>query len=409
MCNKPLITCPTTDTSASLAAISAKLATVIPPAESEIARINREARKNAKAKQAKPHGDPANGDPQQQQQSQDDGAPQAVGMLANLTTTTGGTTSPDGTNASSNSPQKSPTTKSSPPITTSLHESIIAEEWVNVHLETSGMNLIPVTELQAYITKPLAAAGHRAMLRHANDANGDDDDDDEDDDAATFSLRKKGGDAGPLARAGIDRRSLYKLGMPKDLVDRLYRALYVYTNGFHNIIKEIASHCPSFAEKHVAANVWLTFLLLLEQCEDGKYEMAMLKFNQATSEWKRDMQHVYQVEKQAWQAQLDDVTAQRDHEVALNQDKSQLLAKLALDLDVANAHVGCLCACLWIGREREGLSVFGFGAGPSIGDRLAARGWRARGADPRAQTRDPRARRRGHDAQPPAGRRAHRL
>ncbi|EEY65677.1 uncharacterized protein PITG_03191 [Phytophthora infestans T30-4] len=117
-------------------------------------------------------------------------------------------------------------------MTPALYDSVITEEWVNLHLETCGAFLLPVN-------------------------------------------------GGPLGRAGMDRYSLYRMGMPKDLVDRLYRALYVYTNGFHNIINEIAAHCPPRFEKHVSSNAWLTFLLLLEQCENGKYEMAMLNFKQA--------------------------------------------------------------------------------------------------------------------------------
>lgn len=219
-------------------------------------------------------------------------------------------------------PNASPNAKTS--LTPALHESIIAEEWVNVHLETTSEYLLPTTDIQALLKKAEMAVG----------ANSDDMLSEQD----LMALRHSG-PIGPLARAGIDRTSLYRLGMPKDLVDRLYRALYVYTNGFHNIISEIASHCPPPVEKHISSNVWLTFLLLLEQCEDGKYEMAMLKFKQATQEWRRKKQEEFTNEKARMEAQLHILETNLFLETSRSTEKSELIAKLATDGHTANATV----------------------------------------------------------------------
>ncbi|KAG6973218.1 hypothetical protein JG687_00001024 [Phytophthora cactorum] len=126
------------------------------------------------------------------------------------------------------------------------------------------------------------------------------------------------------------------MGMPKDLVDRLYRALYVYTNGFHNIINEIAAHCPPRFEKHVSSNAWLTFLLLLEQCENGKYEMAMLKFKQAAENTQNQLQDDFQQEKQYFNAQLHITESALKEETSRGNEKSELILKLVTETTESN-------------------------------------------------------------------------
>ncbi|KAE9052900.1 hypothetical protein PR001_g76 [Phytophthora rubi] len=290
------------DPTATLAAISARLAIVVPPAESEIARINREALAavNNRALNAKTQG-------------------------ASSPT---GTRSPGGRNDGSfaDAPQTvSDTTSLSSPsskggMTPALHDSVIAEEWVNLHLETNGGFLLPVSDIASMLKSPGA------------------DDDELDPDSEAFAFRK-GGDGGPLGRAGMDRFSLYRMGMPKDLVDRLYRALYVYTNGFHNIINEIAAHCPPRIERHVSSNAWLTFLLLLEQCENGKYEMAMLKFKQAAQDAHQQLQDGFKQERLDLGAQLHLVEVALKDETVRGAEKSELIRKLVTETTESNLKI----------------------------------------------------------------------
>lgn len=281
---------------------------MIPPAESEIARINREAlatvSKRYQEQLARTKARDLQDAAQQLSADQDDSDYPPSILL----------------DASSTSPAKGSA------IPTALHESIIAEEWVNVHLETNGTFLLPATDIQPLLQKTSAALGNDML---------------DDNDDAAFAFRKHGADSGPLGRAGIDRASLYRLGMPKDLVDRLYRALYVYTNGFHNIINEIASHCPPAAEKHVSSNVWLTFLLLLEQCENGKYEMAMLKFKHATQAWRQQMTEEFAAERARLETQVHVTKASLTDEALRSAEKSDVIAKLAADVVAANQTV-CL-------------------------------------------------------------------
>ncbi|KAF4131116.1 hypothetical protein GN958_ATG19751 [Phytophthora infestans] len=276
------------DPTSTLAAISARLAIVIPPAESEITRINREilAAMASRAWDAKTQGNSprsSSGPPERDQPP----------------TITASTLS------------SSPTSKGG--MTPALYDSVITEEWVNLHLETCGAFLLPVSNI-----------GKSPIIDNELDV-----------DPEAFSFRK-GGDGGPLGRAGMDRYSLYRMGMPKDLVDRLYRALYVYTNGFHNIINEIAAHCPPRFEKHVSSNAWLTFLLLLEQCENGKYEMAMLNFKQAAESTQTQLRDGFQQDKQDLNAQLHITETALKKETARGTEKSELILKLVTETTESN-------------------------------------------------------------------------
>ncbi|GMF21794.1 unnamed protein product [Phytophthora fragariaefolia] len=290
------------DPTATLAAISARLSIAILPAESEIARINREAlatvnNRGLNAKNQSGSSPSGSKSPRARYEHCVSGELQNV--LESVSSV-------------------SPSSKGG--ITPALYDSVIAEEWVNLHLETNGAFLLPVSDIASMLKNP------------------GEDDDDLDLDSEAFSFRK-GGDGGPLGRAGMDRFSLYRMGMPKDVVDRLYRALYVYTNGFHNIINEIAAHCPPHVEKHVSSNAWLMFLLLLEQCENGKYEMAMLKFKQAAQDTQKQLEDRFQQERLDLGAQLHLLEVAREGETARGAEKSELIRKLVTETTESNIKV----------------------------------------------------------------------
>ena len=68
----------------------------------------------------------------------------------------------------------------------------------------------------------------------------------------------------------LDRDSLSRLGVPPALVDRLYRGLYVYTVGFHELIGDIHKH--SLHAGGIATVVWQMFSHLLEQVEASDHK-----------------------------------------------------------------------------------------------------------------------------------------
>ncbi|RHY13542.1 hypothetical protein DYB25_006212 [Aphanomyces astaci] len=165
------------------------------------------------------------------------------------------------------------------------HDCAAVEEWVNVHLTKGMTQLIPVSDAYLAASDPRKqVAMYQSKLEYSDVTQ-----------LNVISSTEKT----PLQGAGIDSGSLLRLGMPKPLVERIYRGLFVYTSGFHSLIHDIGRHCPAYAESHIAANIWLAFLHLLEKCEDGRYEMAMLKFNHATSIWKKNKMKEYELERDA--------------------------------------------------------------------------------------------------------------
>jgi hypothetical protein len=61
------------------------------------------------------------------------------------------------------------------------------------------------------------------------------------------------------------------LGIPNDTIDRVYRALFVYSVGFYELIKNVLSH----TEKNfsVVTQIWKVFAILLEYCCRTDYTM----------------------------------------------------------------------------------------------------------------------------------------
>ena len=66
----------------------------------------------------------------------------------------------------------------------------------------------------------------------------------------------------PISRYGIDRLSLTNSGIPNDLVDRVFRALFVYSVGFYELIKKCLQHCDK--RYSIITNIWKVFSILLE-------------------------------------------------------------------------------------------------------------------------------------------------
>lgn len=320
------------DPTATLAAISARLSSYVPPAETEIARIKRLTFGSAAGRdQAEFGGDDQSDHITEEDDSSTYGSKESSDTGCSDANGKTGKRSPKRVPGTTGSASVSSTT-SGPPI---VYDSVIAEEWVNVHLETASSYLLPAADIETLFRAAAITEGRRS----------DDAISDEDSDA--FAFRRNG----PLARAGIDRFSLYRLGMPKELVDRLFRALYVYTNGFHSIINEIAAHCPSRVEKHVSSNVWLAFLLLLEQCENGKYEMAMLKYKHATEAWRKRTEEERESERTSFEARTRELELQLNSEATQSLEKSELIEKLATESALAS-HTVCEQFCSYCSAKR---------------------------------------------------------
>ena len=68
----------------------------------------------------------------------------------------------------------------------------------------------------------------------------------------------------PIQRYGVDRLTLNALGIPQEMVDRIYRALFVYSVGFFELLRKILAH----TEKNysIITAIWKVFSILLEFC-----------------------------------------------------------------------------------------------------------------------------------------------
>lgn len=77
----------------------------------------------------------------------------------------------------------------------------------------------------------------------------------------------------PLIRYGVDRQSLISAGVTNSQVDRIFRALFVYSIGFYQLINKAMEHC---AKKNVlTASIWKVYSILLEYCCHKDYRMVV--------------------------------------------------------------------------------------------------------------------------------------
>lgn len=75
----------------------------------------------------------------------------------------------------------------------------------------------------------------------------------------------------PISRYGIDRHVLTNSGIPNEMVDRIYRALFVYSVGFYELIKKCLAHTEK--KYTIITNIWKVFSILLEYCCRTDYRM----------------------------------------------------------------------------------------------------------------------------------------
>lgn len=75
----------------------------------------------------------------------------------------------------------------------------------------------------------------------------------------------------PLTRYGIDRDQL-RIGMvPNPTIDRIYRALFVYSLGFYEMLSKSLSQSNN--KSNFQSSIWKIFSILLEYCCKTNYQM----------------------------------------------------------------------------------------------------------------------------------------
>lgn len=86
----------------------------------------------------------------------------------------------------------------------------------------------------------------------------------------------------PISRYGIDRLALTNSGIPNEMVDRIFRALFVYSVGFYELIKKCLQHTE---KKHsIITSIWKVFSILLEYCCKTDYRMLISEISKEHKE-----------------------------------------------------------------------------------------------------------------------------
>lgn len=82
----------------------------------------------------------------------------------------------------------------------------------------------------------------------------------------------------PITRYHIDRQELTIAGLPNELIDRIYRALFVYSVGFYELIKKCLQHTQG--KYTVVTSLWKVYSILLEYCCRNDYMMLIQKITE---------------------------------------------------------------------------------------------------------------------------------
>lgn len=95
----------------------------------------------------------------------------------------------------------------------------------------------------------------------------------------------------PIQRYGIDRIELEKNGINQELADRIYRALFVYSVGFYELIKKCLVHTGK--KYTIITAIWKVFSILLEYCCHTDYRMLISEISREHEEKMKNLEDSY--------------------------------------------------------------------------------------------------------------------
>ncbi|CAI2368650.1 unnamed protein product [Moneuplotes crassus] len=93
---------------------------------------------------------------------------------------------------------------------------------------------------------------------------------------------------------GIDRLSLNNAGIPEEVIDRIYRCLFVYSTGFHQLLTKLLKHTNG--KYKIIKNIWKTFSVLLEYCCKTDYDSLLQDIEKDFENQKEETEHKYEHE-----------------------------------------------------------------------------------------------------------------
>jgi hypothetical protein len=85
---------------------------------------------------------------------------------------------------------------------------------------------------------------------------------------------------------------LLQHGIPHDMIDRVYRAMFVYSVGFYELLKKCLEH--SGQKYSVITNMWKVFAILLEYCCRTDYKMLIQEVSNQHMKEIEQMESKYQ-------------------------------------------------------------------------------------------------------------------
>lgn len=97
-----------------------------------------------------------------------------------------------------------------------------------------------------------------------------------------------------MAQYGIDKFTLAGAGIPREVIDRVYRSLFVYSTGFHQMLTKLLTHTQG--KYSVIKSIWRTFAVLLEYCCKTDYESLLNDIDREHKEQQEETFNMYHQE-----------------------------------------------------------------------------------------------------------------
>ena len=79
----------------------------------------------------------------------------------------------------------------------------------------------------------------------------------------------------PLQRYFVDRLHLVDKNVNPEMVDRIYRGLFVYSIGFYEMINKCLANAKN--KYSLLSAIWKVYAILLEYCCKSNYQMLIAK------------------------------------------------------------------------------------------------------------------------------------
>eukprot|EP00347_Sterkiella_histriomuscorum_P021833 403332609 len=96
----------------------------------------------------------------------------------------------------------------------------------------------------------------------------------------------------PLSRHGLDRITLTNIGIPNDMVSRVYRSLFVFTLGFFELLNDSTKNLNE-NRVTIQSQIWKVFQILLEYCCKTDYSLITQQMEKQHKEEVEEMDSKY--------------------------------------------------------------------------------------------------------------------